>query len=99
MEPCCNLRPLWSFSFLHQGISPPITRTDTDTVCLCRSSTGPSKTEGAKPGVKAGGKKVASSPLVSKKLGSTTSQDPAKTRTALNRSNSSARWEIFEKYF
>ena len=91
MEPCCNLRPLWSFSFLHQGISPPITRTDTDTVCLCRSSTGPSKTEGAKPGVKAGGKKVASSPLVSKKLGSTSSQEPAKTRTSLNRSNSSAR--------
>ena len=61
---------------------------------------GPSKADGNKPGVKVGGggaggggggKKVANSPLVSKKLGSTTSQEPAKTRTSLNRSNSTAR--------
>ena len=61
---------------------------------------GPTKADGTKPVVKVGaggaggaggGKKVASSPLVSKKLGSTTSQEPAKTRTSLNRSNSSAR--------
>ena len=64
---------------------------------------GPTKADGTKPGVKvgaggaggaggaSGGKKVASSPLVSKKLGSTSSQEAAKTRTGLNRSNSSAR--------
>ena len=60
-----------------------------------RASAGQSKNDANKTGGRRGGagqgKKVASSPLVSKKLGSGGSQETAKTRTPVSRSNSSAR--------